>query len=229
MFLSSTIAFSMVQPYQEGNRYLYQRRVADKIESIYWQVFEKEDLISIDVSEEKKSFTNLCTKTGQTVKWTTKEEGKHDIVAKRIGNTIQITGTRLGERVNETVKIDKRAWYQPLSYSLGSFLESDEQSISFWVIRADKIEVVALQATKKGEELLKFNNEEVPAQKVEIRPDGLLSALWVGTYWYRKSDNLFLRYQAVHGLPGTAETTVKLKEIIATDPSPSSSKTNMHP
>lgn len=200
----------MNQPYKIGSIYSYQETVGDKKIPFFWKATEQEDLISIDVYEEKTSFTNLCYKNGKTVKWTIKEEGVHDAIAKRVGNVIKITGIRFGKEIDEEIKIDNRPWYQPLSYSLGEFLESDAKTKSFWVIRADKLEVIALKAKKIGEEELEYDGKKVLTRKVEIRPDGFLSAFWFGTYWYRKSDNLFLRYQSVHGMPGTDETIVEL-------------------
>lgn len=195
----------------------YMESVGEKKSPFNWQAKKDNGLILVRVFEENKKFLNYCTKSGETLEWRIEVENKHDITAERKGNTLHIHGTRFGEPYDTRVEIDERPWYQPLSFSLGSFLDSDKQKISFWVIRADKIKVIALTAEKMGVEPLTFNDKEVSTQKVEIRAEGFYSKFWSASYWYRKSDNLFLRYQSVHGGPGTAETTVRLVSVPNSD------------
>ncbi len=188
----------------------YQEKVGDKVIPFNWQAQESNDGVTITVFEDKKAFYNLCTPDGETLKWRITEKGKHDIQAVRQGNTLLISGIRNGKEFSNEISIDERPWYQPLSFSLGKFLNSTAEETSFWVIRADNIEVTALTAKKMGEEVLHINGEDIPTQKVEIRAEGFFSKFWSARYWYRKGDNLFMRYQSVHGLPGTDETIVEL-------------------
>ncbi len=188
----------------------YQEKVGDKVIPFNWQAKQSDDRVTITVFEDKKAFYNLCTPDGETLKWRITEKGKHDIHAVRQGNTLLISGIRNGKEFSEEISIDERPWYQPLSFSLGKFLNSTAQETSFWVIRADNIEVIALTAKKIGEEVLRIKGEDIPTQKVEIRAEGFFSKFWSARYWYRKNDNLFMRYQSVHGLPGTDETIVEL-------------------
>ena len=188
----------------------YQEKVGDKVIPFNWQAKQSDDGVTITVFEDKKAFYNLCTPDGETLKWRITEKGKHDIHAVRQGNTLLISGIRNSKEFSEEISIDERPWYQPLSFSLGKFLNSTAQETSFWVIRADNIEVIALTAKKIGEEVLRIKGEDIPTQKVEIRAEGFFSKFWSARYWYRKNDNLFMRYQSVHGLPGTDETIVEL-------------------
>lgn len=188
----------------------YQERVGNKIIPFNWQAEENDDGVSITVFEDNKAFYNFCTPDGNTLKWRITEKGRHDISAVRHGNELHISGVRNGKDYNDVITIDERPWYQPLSFSLGKFLNSAEEETAFWVIRADTIEVIALTARKMGEDLLHIENKDVVSQKVEVRAEGFFSKFWSANYWYRKGDNLFLRYQSVHGLPGTDTTIVEL-------------------
>ncbi len=188
----------------------YQERVGKKVIPFNWQAEENENGVTINVFEEKKSFYNFCTADGKTLKWRITEEGRHDISAVRLGDELHISGIRDGQEYKDTISIDERPWYQPLSFSLGKFLNSTDQETAFWVIRADTIEVIALTARKIGEEVLHVEDMDVVSQMIEIRAEGFFSNFWSARYWYRKSDKLFLRYQSVHGLPGTDETIVEL-------------------
>ena len=189
--------------------YTYRETVGEKVSSYSWQVEEKGPQRIVSVYEEGKTFINSCAPDGSTRQWQLKDD-KHDIIAKRQGNTLHISGVRNGESYNETVEIDERPWFQPISYSLRNFLSSQETAMSFWTIRADSIEVTTLQVAKMPEEEIMINNIPTPAQKVEVRAEGFYAHFWHGTYWYRKSDKLFLMYRSVHGPVGTAETVVEL-------------------
>ncbi len=193
--------------------YKYQESVGEKIIPFYWKVEKKDTLITVSVFEENKSFINVCSADGATLQWQLKVSGKHDIVANRTGNLLNVSGTRNGKMYKKTVKIDERPWFQPLSFSIRNFLASDLTKMSFWIIRVDTIEPIAMKVEKKEDDKILFNNTLITAQKVEVRVEGFYSPFWHGTYWYRKSDKLFLKYKSIHGPPGTKETIVKLIKL----------------
>ncbi len=191
--------------------YSYREKVGEVITPFYWKLEEEDQRRIVSVYEKEKSFINICSADGATWQWQLKDpDKKHDIIAKRQGNELKISGIRNGKTYEETVELDDRPWYQPLSFSLRNFLGSKEKSISFWTIRADTIEVTSLEVEKMAEEEVVVNQKLMLAQKVELRAEGFYSHFWHGTYWYRKSDKLFLMYRSVQGLPGTAETLVEL-------------------
>ncbi len=190
--------------------FIYQEKVGDTVITFEWQAEETDEGVVIRVEEEGKSFFNLCRPDGATLKWRFMATGEHELTAERIGNTLSIRGVRSGKEITEDIAIDDRPWYQPLSFSLSNFINSKENKTSFWVIRPDEIDVLALTAEKVGEEILLFQGEEVLTHKVEIRAEGFYARFWHATYWYRKSDSLFMRYQSVHGLPGTDATVIEL-------------------
>lgn len=196
--------------------FTYHERTGDTVTPFSWRAETQEKTIVVTVKEKDTFFRNFCDSDGATHRWRMKVDGKHDITAVRSGNTLLVEGIRSGKKHREKIAIDERPWYQPLSFSLAGFLDSHQEKTSFWVIRADKIEAVSLNARKMGEEAITINGSTVDTRKVEIRPTGFYSSFWSATYWYRKSDNLFLRYRSVHGLPGTDETVVELVDLPAT-------------
>lgn len=209
-FLFSSTAYGEIPP---PGVYTYQEIVGEKSFPFFWEVTREGLFLIVSVYEKDKSFINTCSTDGATWRWQLQDGTRHNLVIDRQGDVLKISGIRDGSAYQESVGIDERPWYQPLSFSLQGFLVSDLQTMSFWTIRADTIEVVAMQVKKKGEEELFLNGLPVMAQKVEIRADGFYAHFWHGTYWFRKSDKLFLRYQSVHGSPGTAETIVELVRL----------------
>ena len=90
-------------------------------------------------------------------------------------------------------------------------LAGDQKTAGFWCVRPDTLEVIAMEAEYSGPDAITSDDGRVQeAKKVVIRPAGVLSALWQAAYWFRPSDNFFIRYRGTHGPPGTAETTVSL-------------------
>ncbi len=209
VFSSSTLQAKEIA----GGIYSYNETVGEISAPFYWIVEERKQQKIISIHEEGKSFINFCSGDGRTWEWQLIDsDNEHNIVAKRVGNELKITGICNGKNCDKTMQLDERPWYQPLSYSLRNFLQSDKKSISFWTIRADTLEVTTMKVEKQSEDAILIKEKKVPALKVELRAEGFYSHFWHGTYWYRKSDNLFLMYRSVHGPVGTPETIVKLMQ-----------------
>jgi hypothetical protein len=155
------------------------------------------------------TFSNRCDKTGNTLRWRILSE-EADITAQRVGNYIQLDGTRDGKTIRQNVKIDDSPWYQSLSYALGAFSQSRRDSVKFWIVRPDNLDVVKMRATRIGEEEVTTDKGLVLTRKVKISANGFLSHFWKAFYWFRESDGLFVRYRGVNGLPGTPSTTIQL-------------------
>jgi len=195
--------------------YLYQERSGVKVKEFIWNRSSSNQEELVTVNEENATLINHCDLSGQTLAWHFKQGTLIDIHARREGNLLILTGILRGEKVERTEPLDDRPWYQTLSFSLRGFLSSGEGKRSFWMIRSDNLELVSIQAEKMGIEEVLVLGRKVQAQKIEIRKDGIFASLWHGEYWFRTEDNLFVRYQGVHGPPGTTETLVQLSGDVA--------------
>jgi hypothetical protein len=130
-----------------------------------------------------------------------------------------ITGTLGANSIQRKVSDDP--WYQTLEISK-TFIESQDNNLGkFWFV-SDQLGTLTkedslfsafkLQAQKKGTEVIKHHGCDVETLKVLIRLTGLKAALWKAEYWYRPSDGIMLRYEAVRGGPGTPKTIITLLE-----------------
>jgi hypothetical protein len=133
------------------------------------------------------------------------------VVASRHHDRLQVRQATGGDNRTDEHQIDGLPWYQPLSLSLRSFLQSPDDLVSFWSIRQDTLEPVKLTAHKTAVESLSLGDEPRDAFKIIVRPAGLLAPFWRGTYWYDRSNGLFLQYRGVNGLPGTPETVIRIE------------------
>lgn len=191
--------------------WLYQENTGRQVKKFQWQHASFAGQEVITVHEENGVFVNHCDRTGRTLSWQFRQGESTDIEAVRRGNELKITGTLEGRRIDSTHTLDDRPWYQPLSFSLRFFLAAGVPEASFWTIRSDTLDVVTMQVKRQGADEVDIAGQPVPALKVEIRRAGLFSSLWHGTFWFREADGLFVRYQGVHGPPGTSETVVQLQ------------------
>ena len=211
LFLYLAATCDIVSAAASGSPYMYQERVGKKLTPFYWQKDVKGNRVLVSVWGRDTSFLNLCTSDGATLGYHLVNRIKDtDIYVRREGDVLQIGGIREGEKYKAAVEIDQRPWRQPLSFSLGTFLRSDRAYMSFWSVRADSVEPIALVVKKLGEEQLDFPVPGTMSVKLEVRAEGIYSHFWHGTYWFRRSDQLFLMYRAVNGFPGTPETVVRL-------------------
>ena len=154
--------------------------------------------------------------SGSTLQWQLNDAaGPTNLVAKRDGKAILVSGTFKGETIKKKVAIDHAPWYQSIALSLAWFVKSDKPSIVFWSLRPDKLLPFKLKAKKVKTEFINLNGKRVEAERVKITLTGLKSMFWQSNYWFRKSDNLFIRYEGVDGPPGTPETVTTLsKEVL---------------
>jgi hypothetical protein len=179
-----------------------------------WRADREQDNATVTVTQNQGSeiFSSDNTAEGTTLSWHYVKQPDTDIRAERVGDHIRFSGRFDGKPIDKKEAIDSRPWCQPLSFSLQRMVARDQQVASFWTIRPDTLEVLAMQAEKTGSEQIPADNGGgvQAAEKVVIRLDGLKSILWQAEYWFRQGDHIFLQYRGTHGPPGTAETLICL-------------------
>ena len=190
--------------------FLYQETTGKKQKNFQWRQDSSGQGEVITVTEENAAFSNHCDRKGNTYAWNFENGSKTSIRVIREGNLLKISGIFSGNSIETTESIDDRPWYQPLSFSLRSFLDTSETRTSFWTIRSDTLEVVAMQAKKGNLDEITVAGKKVLARKVTLSRQGILAAFWQANFWFRESDRIFIRYQGTHGPPGTSETVVHL-------------------
>lgn len=174
-----------------------------------WTIQHTAKGIEISWISPDKSFFSLCDEDGNTVEWRLRNPTE-DITARRSGNLIALAGNRAGKKFHKDISIDKSPWFQPIPYSLGRFSQSRLNTVAFWAIRPDNLDVVKLLAKRDGEGQITTRAGPLLARKIRISLDGILSHFWTANYWFRDSDGLFIRYEGANGFPGTPMTTMQL-------------------
>lgn len=193
----------------ESGEYCYEVEQGTEVNRFLWHITYEGNVTKINVSSDKEKMFNMCRADGETLHWSISKEDKTKVHISRVEGTLTIRQDKDGQHSITRREIDEQPWFQPLSYSLQTFLRSSDKVVYFWSVRNDTLDVVYLKATKLGEDTVRLEDGEVPAMKVEIRMAGFLAPFWHGTYWYRLSDLLFLQFMGVNGPPGTAATVIR--------------------
>ncbi len=188
----------------------YREQTGDDSFTFLWRADLGRKDVTVTQNQGDETYSSVCTPDGTTLSWHYIRQPDTDVRAERIGDQIHFSGRFAGTDVDKSQPVDARPWYQPLSFSLQRMVARDQKTAVFWTIRPDTLEIVAMKAEQSGREEIPSGKETQMADKVVIRIDGLMSALWQAEYWFRPSDNLFVQYKGTHGLPGTAETSIHL-------------------
>ena len=125
---------------------------------------------------------------------------------------LEIRGHRENVEIEQTHELDDIPWFQPLSYSLRSFANSEQRSMRFWTIRPDSLEPLLMTVEKDGTELLQTPLGSLASVRLQIRMAGMLKYVWKAHYWFDALNPRFLRYEGVNGPPGTPKTVIEIRD-----------------
>jgi hypothetical protein len=159
----------------------------------------------ISVNRYDSNDNQLIWKVTQTAEGTS-------VKAQRFGNTIQLRGTFRRQPVSKTYAIDSRPWYQYPEVTLKGFVLSAKQRMEFWIISPDDLNIFEFEAVKMGMETIEISGRSVKTIRIRIKALGFAGNFWHADYWFAIVDGSYLRYQAVHGGPGTPPTIKEFME-----------------
>lgn len=200
-----------------AQQYQYAAQAGENAYEISVRVRTEEGNPVLLLEEKKRHSEHTFDKELGTKKWVLRDTNDlHDFTALRQGNQIHIQGVFQGEAVDKIVDIDERPWFNKLDHGLSEFAASDQETLSFWVLKIlSDLEPVKFEATKKGTEVITIGDQAYRAVKIRLIIDNFfLSKLWSAELWYRATDGLFLRYEGVNGGPGTPETVIELESKV---------------
>jgi hypothetical protein len=130
--------------------------------------------------------------------------------AERYGKIILLKGMFRQREVSREYKIDSRPWYQYPEVCFKEFAVSEKQRIEFWIISPDDLALFEFEAQKMGLETLTIHNQNVKTVRIRIKALGFAGNFWHADYWFKVQDGAYIRYEAVHGGPGTPPTIKEL-------------------
>ncbi len=135
-----------------------------------------------------------------TLSWKVKRPSDRTFyVGERKGNILFLKGKLKGKAFTKKIKIDDKPFYYNPKLGLRQFVKSHKKSLKFWALRNDDVTEYLMVAYNKGLEMVNVNGYRVEAVKVYWTLPDFRSAFFKRTYWFRKSDNLYIRQKASKG------------------------------
>ena len=217
-FICFLLLGSVFSRYAHAQQYHYVSTTEDRAHDIMVTKGKSGSNHVLTLKEYKLHSEHIFAPQIGTAQWALRDDkSDHDFVAKRNGDIVHIRRTFRGKPINKEVDIDEDVWFNKLDHGLSAFAISDQQEISFWVLKLlSDLDPIKMIAEKEKVERIEVGGQSYEAVKVKLILDHfILSKLWSAQCWYRTSDGLFLRYQGANGRPGTPVTTINLKEEIS--------------
>lgn len=177
-----------------------------------WQRTGPDGYLLTSVSSNGDRHEVFVDKRLRTQWWTFRSPSRGiDIRATRRGDTIDVTGRLDGRPIARTLEIDSAPWYQSIERSLEPLAHGREgMKELFWVVEPYTLIARKIQARRGGVAELSVEGRRTRTAEVTISLPGFLSLFWQSKYWFRLSDGKFVRFEGLHGPPGSPLTVVKL-------------------
>ena len=155
--------------------------------------------------------TIICAFSGNTVEWRFYDRlHQHDFTAVRDGNRITITGTFAGARVEKTIDAGMTPWFQEPGLQAFKFITGGETYCDYIAIIPSTLETMNYSLIKSGDEPITMNAKKTVMLKVENKYSGVMSAILVSQYWFKKNDGLFAVYKGPGLDPLARESMMRL-------------------
>ena len=161
----------------------------------------KDGLMAIDreVESADKALIEemIVDEEGSTISWMVKDEKNNtDYQGKREGNKLILTGKKKGKVIDKEVELDDKLFYFTPKFNLTPFILSEAEQVRFWMLRKDELTKYLMQAKKKAIETLEIDGEKVEVIRVYYSATGPGEKFYKRTYYFRKSDGIFLKKKA---------------------------------
>lgn len=193
--------------------YHYLEKKDTTYSKIKWTL-EKEDYYKLTVIKQQEEFVCLCNEHFDTYQWEAKKPyTRTHVTATRKDNLIFIEGAFDGKEIKKEIRIDNAPWYQAMTLSLRRLVTSKEKSVEFWTIRFDNLSPYKMKAKNNFRDRISlYGTEDMEVEKVKVSLMGFKAMFWNCSYWFRKQDGLFVRFEGRGGPPDYPKTIIELAE-----------------
>ena len=127
------------------------------------------------------------------------DQRKTDYTGERKGNELFISGLFSGIQIQKIIQLDDKAFYYNPKFGLVDFIRSKKESETFWGFRHDELKVYPMKAINEGVEVILVGGEDVEAIKVYWTVNDFRSTFFKRTYWFRKSDGMYVKQKVSGG------------------------------
>jgi len=142
----------------------------------------------------------ILSKDHRTLWWhVVDDQRKTNYTGERKGNELLISGLFSGIQIQKTIQLDDKAFYYNPKLGLVDFIRSGKKSEIFWGFRQDELKVYPMKAINEGVEVISVGGRDVEAIKVYWTVNDFRSTFFRRTYWFRKSDGMYVKQKVGGG------------------------------
>ncbi len=123
-----------------------------------------------------------------------------EYVGERKGDHLLIKGRNRGKEIDKRINIDGHPFFFHPALGLSEFVRSGEKSQEFWTLRPDNLSEYKMKAENQGTETIVVNGEQIETMRVKWGLTGMLSSFFSQTFWFRKSDGVFVKSKVARGM-----------------------------
>ncbi len=152
--------------------------------------------INWEVENSVKSGTQTSTLDARyaTLRWKVTAPNEHtDYVGERKDNVLLIKGTHNDKPVDKRIEIDDLPFFSNPTIGLEEFVRTGKKKMNFRTLRPDNLSQYKMKAKNQGEQTITVGDKPVEVIQVKWGLTGLRSKFYSQTYWFRKSDGVFIK------------------------------------
>lgn len=194
------------QVFSQTTKYNYS--CGKEITKITWEQSNKDGLIYLVTTQDSEIQSYVMNSSYQTISWEYSNSKENTQIKTELKNGIYyIEGIVKSKRYSKTHKSKGKTWYQHIGFALG-YLVKDKSSIAFECIRPDNLKLYEMQADVKET----ITNDNIKKLRINTHLTGMLAKYFGSDYYINIENNQFVRYEGVHGAPGTPKTIITLEQ-----------------
>lgn len=177
-------------------------------QAIIWTVTRKEDLIYLETIQGNEVHKYAINHDYKTISWEYANISENTNLKVVLKNGIyNLQGTFKSKKISKAYNSNGYPWYQNIGFNVGHTIKG-KANFKFECIRPDNLKFYEMQAEAK--EIVENNG--IQEQRINVHLAGMLAKYFGSNYYINCNTRQFVRYNGVHGPPGTPETIITLRK-----------------
>ncbi len=203
-------------PYQlVANTYSHNYKIHNNKETklgTFGEIIE-DDIVTNFFSSGSEYHSTILDKNGFTLEFSLLDSlNNTNYRAIKRDDDIIVMGKKNGKDLDIKLGLNRGDWRQSISYTLSKFSQMKQDEIIFSILRIDKFETIEMKASKKGTSTVDVLGNQTQVEHIRITGNSFLSKMWYADYWFRSSDGLLIRCEAITDPIGFNKTIIELIE-----------------
>ena len=174
-YLSLSFLFLFLSSYASSSEqtFVYEKEVNGKSTLITWNLVQKKSELEIDGTGVGSKVNILIKPEMHTQSFNYKSKNKeNNYKIYRKNQSLIATQTIDGKEIQKTLSVGNDLWIQEFNFSLKPFIQSNTDTLNFYIVRPGNLDTHYMEASKKDREKIEVKGKVYDALQVEITLTG---------------------------------------------------------